>query len=489
MIYKNKIVISPVKDINLKFDKFFQVFNPLKDENLLSFKDASVYYNFRVEDGSLKTGYGIKDLTFKDMLDQDYVLKSGDRVVTEIWTTRWLNNVNTAPADYIFYMLDDGKIYYTNLEYPEFTFSMTTIFNQVPEMTKIRQNLLEAFVFTSPSDNLVLLNQTSETTYSSIPKVFDACYHYNKLFAITAQTRNALVYSSETEITNWTNQNTYRIDFTDDRGRPLKIMSFHDNLYVFREFGITKVSPYSVESDFSIEHLYQSSSYIYPETITICGEDVVFLTRDGLYSFNGSKVRRLNYNLIDMIQNDETSQPCAGAFKGKYFLACKMSFDNNMVGCEEESYVNNCILIFDFFKNSIEVVRGVDVKKFSELNSKNFNKLCLIFRGTLSTKIGELTENGSIFGNQYLSCWRSAYCDLNYTEKLKHIKEVKLISNENSILKIQSDTETKTYNLTGSPNIQRLKTDVKGKMFKFIFESSALQQKISKPEISVTVYQ
>lgn len=488
MIYKNKIIIKPVKNLTLSFDKFFQTFRVGKDENLLTSKDSSFYYNFKIQDGSLKTGFGIKDLTFKNTQNNDYVLKTGDSIVNGIWTTRWLSNANQEPVDYVFYILNDGKMHYANLEYPEFGFTMTTTFNEVPEMTKIRQNLLEAFVFTSPTDSLVLLNQSSETTYANVPKVMDACYHYNKLFAITAQTRNALIYSSETEVTNWTNSNTYRIDFTDDRGRLLKIMSFHDNLYVFREFGITKVSPYSVESDFSIEHLYQSPSYIYPQTITICGENVIFLTRDGLYSFNGSAVKKLKYEVIDKIENNQSSSPCAGSYKGKYFLACKMTFDDKTIGCESATYVNNCILCFDFSENGVEVIRGVDVKKFAELNSKNFNKLCLIFRGSQKNKIGEITESGAVFGSQLTACWKSAFCDLDHTEKLKHVKEIKLISKGDCSFKIESDIETKTYQITGSNKVQRLKTDVKGKMFSFSFESTASQQKISKPEILVTVY-
>ena len=488
MIYKNNLVKNKVKKIKLRLDEMFKPVVVSKDENLLEKGQPVEKYNFFTADGSLKNGYGIQDLKLKNSQNVDCTVKISNDEVVGIWSTRWATNSNSSVLDFLFYMIDGGTVYNVDLSAPNVSLAMENTFSSVPTMTKVRQNSLEAFAFTS-SSGMVLLTQSAETLYASAPKIMDACYHYNKMFAITAETRNALIYSAQLDVTAWTSSNTYRIDFTDDRGRLIKIMSYNDHLYVFREFGITKVSPYSVANDFSIEHIYQSNNCIYPETISICGDNVIFLTRDGLYSFNGTKVQKLDFDIVNKIEKTSSSSPNGIGFNGKYFLDCKIQYKDGTIGCEgETNFVNNSVVIFDLKNNEIEVMRGVDIKKFAELNSDKLNHLCAIFRGQNKHKIGQFIEGGSIFSNIFKNVWQTSFSDLGYTGKLKHVDEVKLISKENSTLVIKTDEETKTYNIVGSTKVQRVKTNVKGKLLSFKIESNLSGQRISKPEISLTVY-
>jgi len=488
MIYKNNFIVNPTKKIKVTFDKFFQQMVG-KDENLLLENACVEKFNFTTNDGSLKKGMGLRDLTVLDKQGNDRVIKTTESSVDGIWTARWLNSANQKVLDYIFYETDDGVMHYVELSAPKNTYEFDHVFTDIPTVTKVRKNLtLEAFAFTS-SDGLLLVDELGENFYPSVPKVMDACYQYNMMFAITKETRNALVYSSNLDVSSWTSANTYRIDFTDERGRLIKLMTYNDNLYVFREFGITKITPYGVSLDFSIEHLYQSSSYIYPQTISICGNEVVFMTKDGLYSFNGSSVKKKKFDVLDKILKDETASPCAIGFRGKYFLACKMDFSDGVIGCEnEESYVNNAVLIFDFENSSFDVIRGVDVKKFAELSSVNFSRLCAIFNGENAHRIGEFVDNGKVFSQNIECQWRSAFTDLGFTGNLKHIDEIKLIAVKDCQIVFKTDLEEKVYDIVGLGNVQRVKVDVKGRLISVSFKSSSLSQKISKPEISLTVY-
>ena len=486
MIYKNKYVITPTKSVKLTFNKFFQPFVN-KDENLLDGNEGVICYNFSTVDGSLQNGYGLRDLTVNNYDGDPYVVKSDNNEVTGIWTQRWLVNANSEPQDYLFYLLSDGTMNYIELSDPEYPYTMENTFTTNPSVTKIRQSTDEAFALTS-SSGLVVLNQISETIYSSVPNIMDACYQYNKMFAITSETRNALVYSSQLNVTSWTSSNTYRIDFTDNRGRLIKIMSFNDELYVFRDFGITKITPYSVSFDFSIDHIYETTSCIYPETIANCGDKVVFMTRDGMFSFNGSSVKKLDFDILKKVDLSTSANPCGIFFDGKYFLACKTSFDSQEIGCESSSFVNNTVIIFDIQRNEIEIMSGVDIKQFAVLSSTKFNRLLAIFRGSNKHKIAEFVDGGKIFGQNLTAMWKSGLSDLGYTVKLKHVKEIKLISNGASEVIIQSETGSKSYQVSGLQSVQRIKTDVKGTLLSFGFKSSSSNQKISKPEISMTVY-
>ena len=486
MVYKNNFVIKPIKTKKFKFNKFSLPINVTTDQALLSYDDGVMCFNFNVAQGDLRDGYGIKVLSFPvDEGDKDMVV---DSQVISIWGVRWLNNTNKKPSDILLFMKSDNKIYYFDVDWADFVVSLSKTFNEVPAMTKILRDGLEAFIFTSPSDELVLLDHAQEAEYPNVPKIMDACYHFEKLFAITAQTRNALVYSVDTDVTKWTDSNIERIEFGDDRGQLLRLMTFNDNLYVFREFGITRVNPYSTNSKFSIEHLYQSSSYIYPESICVCGEEVMFLTKDGLYSFNGSSVKPVEINCLQNVEKTNLSKPCSACFDGKYFLACKMTFDEEVIGCENEDYVNNAVIIYDLKSQGIEILRGVDIKKFAVLSSANLFKICAIFRGSLSNKIGEFVKGQSFFGEPIKAKWKSAFSDFGYS-CLKNIDSIKLLSKSDCNITICSDMETKRILVNGSGNVQKVITNIKGRFFSFAFESEAGSQTISNPEILMTIYE
>jgi len=480
MFYKNDFSTSKTLTKKFNFDNFVVTYN--KDESLMS---GSEIYNFSNEKGNLENNYGIKKFSVKNG-NNDYEI---DPVTTEIkgvWSAKWVYNANANAQDYIFYMLDDNKIYYRELSHPATVMTIGHTFSQIPTLTKVFENNGEAFIFTSTEDSMILINQNSITTYQNAPKVIDTCYHYSKLFAITSDMKNSLVYSSDTEVKNWTSENIEKISFNDERGRLLKLKIFDDAIYIFREYGISKV--YESSGNIVVEHIFMSDDYIFPETICENMNKIIFLSTSGLNSFNGTSVKSLKYNEIKNIVKNLDSQPVAESFEGKYFLACQYPFITSGIGCENSIFTNNAVLIFDLVEEKVEFLRGIDVKKFIKFNSANLSKLAVILRGNDKSKIGELSENIGVFGNVNKQIWRSGKTDFGYIGKLKHIKEFYIKTAGCKVI-IKSDIEEKEYTVLGSNDLQRIQTDVRGKEFVIIIQSEILNQKISNFELTVTIYQ
>ncbi len=480
-----------VKEIFVKFDEFFKQPNPSKDENILNAKKCVETYNFITESGSLKNGYGLVDL---QMNYQDATYNIAPSVtetrteIDDIWYYSWAEADTDTVQDYIFTYTNDNNINYTELHYPQYVIPMEEPYTSHPEVIKIKQNNREKFLMSSDNE-VYMLALGLETKLTDSPKVIDACYHFDKLFAIAKGKRNELIYSADDDVTKWTEDNVTRIDFFDGRGKLLKILNFNDNLYIFREFGITKIDAYSVNSVFGISHMYQSTSYIFPKTIKVCGGKIYFMTTSGMYAFNGSSVEKIDLEIIDKIDKSLTSQIVTEGYKEKYFIACRMDFKNGTIGCENEAYVNNCILIYDVNTNDIQVMRGFDVKKFAAINSLNFNKLCAAFRGSHKAQIGEFIEGGVVFGTPIEKAWSSPLSDGGYPNKLKHIRAFYIKAKQDCKVRVETELETQEYSVSGAESIQRVKANLKGTKFKItITSTSANEQCISDVKLSMAVY-
>ena len=65
-------------------------------------------------------------------------------------------------------------------------------------------------------------------------------------------------------------------------------------------------------------------------TDCICVPDeIVFFAEDGLYSFNGSSVKRLTFGFEKLVKSNK-QKPSATYFNDVYYLALKLDFDDEM---------------------------------------------------------------------------------------------------------------------------------------------------------------
>lgn len=264
------------------------------------------------------------------------------------------------------------------------------------------------------------------------------------------------------------------LDFSDERGDLNKLISFDDYLYIFRDYGITKLSIYSSDSEFSINHQYMSDSYIYPNSIAQSGDNVYFLERTGLKVFNGSSVNDVEIECIELIKACDQSKCWATSFNGKYYLACRCDFqDDKQIGCEgyTSGYINNALIVYDYQTEHIDIVRGVDINQVLALNNPLKAKLVACFNNQYKGKIGQLTRDGKLFGNALENLWQSTKNDLGYHGQKKRIKNITIKSLSDALLTIESESMARTYNITGKQNIQKIRTNVIGNEFSVKIEA------------------
>lgn len=489
IFYKNTKKNRKLSHKNLKFSIFDKGIITDKDQSVLSANAGIDAYNLAFRDGALKTGLGFEDLkvpSSKTDLNTCHTYDFSEYVgeIKNIWLRRWFS---TDLEEYIYqiFLIDENyQIWYVLLldEYGGYVWRRSKDLVSMPTYEcNYRFDDEDCSLFFT-EEGMLYVTHTTDKVCDNVPAMISCVVHYGNFFGITNKNRNTLVYSTNLDLRQWSDENSSTIEFLDSRGAFTKLVSFNDYVYLFRENGITKISLYSSNADFSFTHLYTSSSKIFESSVQVCGSVVIFATRNGLYKFNGNSVNKIFDNYDGYIQNFDNSNCASACLEGKYYLATKYDFaDGKTVGCEEDSFVNNVLFEFDIEKNSVNILRGVDIKNLLAVDTPYTSKLCACFNNENKQRIGQLNFSGSIFEKTTEKSWKSALSDLNIAGKRKKVKEIFLTSLYDAEIEIVSDEESKTYKVFGSKNEQRIQISVYGRSFQFVFRTNEAECKITNP--------
>ena len=491
IFYKNLKRKRNTQQKNLVYSIFSDGETSNVDESLVKANQCKRSYNFSYKDGTLKTGLGIGDLkvpaTEADLQTLHTFDFSQIEEIKNIIFNKWYN-VNTGKYYYQLLIIDENfKIRMLPMidEYNGYVWVRENRLEEEPSfICDYRLNGLESTIYFTTTGALAL-SYAQSIIYPNIPAMISCVVHYDKFFGITKANRNKLVYTTHTELNEWTaSEQQSVVEFLDNSGLFTKLVTFNDYVYLFRENGITKISLYSSNDSFSCTHLYFSPSKIFEQSVCVCGDKIYFATRDGVYTFNGNSVAKVlgQYDVyFKNLNNENCSSAC---LDGKYYLATKCNFfDNQQVGCESGTYTNNVLFEIDINSGKMDMLRGVDIKKLVSVTCPFANKVVAIFNNTNANKVGEISHDGQVFGQATQKVWESFSTDFGFYNQRKKIKEVILTATNDCKISIESDEENKIFDVFGAENVQRMQINVSGKSFKVTFLTNSQTNKISKPKL------
>ena len=496
MFYKNTKLKKKVSKAKITFTNFDATMNTEIDDALMPFKSAKVSYNFNVKNGSLKTGYGFKKLClpkYSESGEREIVAPSGE--IKKLWFFKYFNTTLGEFTNMMLIYLTGGDIYacFIKNNSPLCFKILNSVYSSgIPNALNYRLNSKDSVIFSSETDGMWVYSPNQEsTTVQNAPHIISMCMHYERLFAVVGGERNRLAFSANLDPTDW-DQNLSSggfIDMQDDRGGLNSVISYNDYIYVFRDYGVAKISAYGDQSDFSVTQLFKSSVKLYGNTVTLCGNKVLLLAKDGIHLFDGYSTKKLNLGIDSLFVGVDNENACGLYFNNKFYLACKLNFnDSETVGCESYNggYVNNALIEIDLTTNTINITRGIDISSMLALDDNNVSKLVATFNGEHSDKIGELTQDGKLFGTILLKKWISPKSSMGQIGSIKHLEECFIKSNTNCQMQIKTDKHTKQYLIKGSNLAKRVKLGAYGEQIQvsFMVDSDG-DVCISCPEIIV----
>lgn len=471
---KNKSILNTPRRASRNFTirRFNKGINSKLAQTVLPLDVAEFAYNFDFDSGVLRQGIGIAQ---SNLIDRQPI----DGGVMSVW----LYN-KKAPEEQSFLMLASlsGQVYYRNLgKTDEFKKLDDIKLTSRPKAVVYRLYGEDVMIITTPTDGMYTWDGVRTVQkIESVPLITSMTIHFERMFVTTSDHPDAVWFSEDLDPTNFgtdLNEGGF-IELIDERGQPLTALSYLNYIYVFREYGITRLTAFGGQEEFGASNLFVSSGRIYPRTVVLCGDSVVFLASDGMYMFDGMSTTRILDNLTNLI----VPSPKATAVfaNGKYYLALNMDFGDGLYGCERDLYDNNAMIVLDTSSGNYSVSRGFDVVDLNYLAL--YNQVLAVLK---DGSVGMVSKNGSLYDQPLKKMWRVGMTDLDLPSRIKHVRQIDIHAKYDLELTFRTDKQVKTIKVKASGTISRIRLNMKCKLFGMDIVSYQPSVYISKPTLKV----
>ena len=472
------------QNISLTIPSFDKGLNQSIDSSLLSMEYAIKYKNFSNKDACLKNGIGYENIGEKlaDFNDRSTLALDINNVQGFIKSFYFykFDDINGVRDDKLILISKSLQIYYINLfDQSKTLYKISGItFTSVPVATRYRLNGENVIIFSIETDNMLIWNG-DQAPYEVLdaPKISSMAVHYERLFATTNGEKNAIWFSDDLDPTNWTLSldEAGFIELIDDRGALLKVVSFLDYVYIFREYGISRLTAFGDQTQFSVHNLFVSSGKIYEDSVCICGDKIFFLASDGIYKFDGVDTVKI----FNFLQNGFTAplnQYCTSCYSnGCYYLACNFIQDNE----NDESSKSFANTLFEIDVNTLKILNITGDIYFKHLLSFNKDSNSYVIAQVNNNSESDifipalLTNNSKYFGSNITKLWKSPTSNLGDIYHQKLLKNIIIETKGEITLTIYTDGTSHTFTIQGSTKPKRLSCALPLYDFAFSISSSS----------------
>ena len=497
MIYKNKEKLPNIKSIELNIKDFSKGLNLDDAENVCDMNYNVNCYNFDFKSGALVEGFGFENATvpanFNYGEEEVVLTKDNDYAYLETWHFKHYSVGQKLRCDKLMIRLSNNVIYYSRLfsKYVNYHTINDLQFTEKPFTTNVKIVSLDGTIMSSDAEGVITWNgEMSYAKWPDIPVLVDLCLHKDRMFAIIKGEQNFVRYSTDLEIINWTNELRDCdgiVELNDGRGSVQKIMSCFGYLFCLREYGITKLTTYENSNQINVSHVHSSGSKIFCKTACDCGDKIILLTRNGLYQFNGSSCNKINTKLNDLLAKIKTDNVFATYRAGVYYIACRIDFeDGKTIGCEsQDNFQNNVLICYNVNENTYTITRGVDILNMNTLQAESCDKTFFCFNTVYQTSLGQINQNGKFFEDVTHKYWCSPLSDLGYSNKVKYIKTVSILSKYDCTLTIFTEKDRKSFKIKGSDVLTKLPVRIRGKQIGIEIETDSQKAYISNMKLNI----
>jgi len=445
------------------------------DPSILPQHIAQNVYNFEFVSGALKAGCGIEKIDGLDFPPN----------VTAVWV--FVKGCEPDTDIKRFYMCADkvGDIWYNESRKNGGTFNRLEGVKVTSPPMAVNYRLYgdDVIIICSPSDDMIVWDGVNAPYFvPDSPRVTSMVIHYERMFVTSADRSESVRFSQDLDPTNWNESLTTGgfIEMLDERGRLLRVLSYLNYVYIFREYGISRLTAFADQQDFSVTNLFVSGGRICPGSIALCGDRVVFLASDGLYMFNGLSTQKI---LSGVFVTGVVDNSVACFHNGKYYFATNLDFgDGVRVGVENGEYLNNALVVIDMSDGRYGVTRGVDIRQLVSAGSSEDNIFVVLADG----KVGNVTsQSGKCFGEILPKRWETGHSDFGRADRDKLLREININTRYDITVTVISDREEKNFFVRGKAGVTRLRINMIGRLMTVRYESSAEEAYISRPSMVV----
>jgi hypothetical protein len=468
----SKLNITRRPSRQLTISKFSKGVNAKLDHMVLPIDVAEYSYNFEFDSGVLRQGIGISE---SDVIPINPV----GSAVMSVWMY-----IRRVPElhNYVMLATQEGQVYCREIGVQQdFVLLQGITLTSRPNAVVYRLNGEDVIIITTPTDGMYTWDGVRAVNkIESVPLITSMTIHFERMFVTTADHPDAVWFSEDLDPTNFgtdLNQGGF-VELIDERGAPKTALSYLNYVYIFREYGITRLTAFGGQEEFGASNLFVSSGRIYPSTVVLCGDSVIFLASDGVYMFDGMSTTRILDNLTRLI----VPSPDATAVfaNGKYYLALKMQ-----LGDESNNYdtsYNNALIVLDVTTGNYTISYGMSIAQLSYWSM--YNQVVVVLT---DGRVGAIAHNGSLYQEPLPKLWRVGITDLDAPSQIKNIRQLDIYSRHDIQLLFRTDRTTKLVSVNGSNTTIRLRLNLQCRLFGMDILSHVSDAYISRPSIKVVL--
>ena len=424
------------------------------DESVMDWDYSPAVYNFRIENGALTGGLGLTEAkgfhaTLPDMRRTYPALPDGAEVKRIFHYRR---RDQGGYDDRLVVQSPSGDLYYTTV----FSYAGWTKiegYTLTGDATAVNYNYngKDVLIMSSAECNLAILDGDTVTSVPNAPRFSSLTVHYERVYGCHNGSKNQVWFSDDFDPSNWTASSEAGgfINFADECGDTIAVVSFLNYLYVFREHGIFRLTAFGDQNEFSIKKLFIGSERIYKHTIALCGDRIMFLADDGMHAFDGYSVT----DVVPELPFITFKQNAVGTYQGRhYYLACSIDIGELNKG----SYYNNTLLRYDLEDGTMETLSGYDIVSVNPCRSHNADDL-IVSTGDLryASLLGMVSDCGKFYSTPTEKIYRGPYGDLG-SGRPKVVREVTVHTRYPVDVVLVADGKRYTRHLEGADAPQTL---------------------------------
>ncbi len=469
MFYRKSIRQRRVKKVRLSFSDFRGGVNARADKNLLSFRYSPLAYNFATDSGALTHTKGIGELVIGGKRIEPIPGES----IQKLYFYKRYDPEQKRYDDKLLAYCSSKRLYYLDIEGQESGFRPLegVSFEKAPACINYRLHGDDVIIMCSEYDGMAVWDgKRPPYRVETAPRISTMCVHYERLFATVDGEKSAVWFSDDLDPTNWdiSLDEAGYIEIIDEKGSLQKVLKFLDYVYIFRSYGISRLTAYAEQTEFSVINLFVSSGKIYPETMTVCGDRIIFLAEDGLFSFDGLSTSKIADGIFPLLS--DSGEASAAYFNGCYYLACRADFGEG----DEEG--GNALLEYDVRKGGASLIKAKGITSLSVISTESVNLLVMSVQG----RPAMLVEEGSFFGEPLEKFWQTPQFDFSAPGALKVLRNVFLYTDADMELGAVSDMGSRKVKVSGGGGEKKAAVNLKGRTFCLEFRCRTPCARISK---------
>lgn len=313
------------------------------DESVTGLAYAKSCHNFAFEKGVINGKIGIDPASgyyvFPSLIRHEYPTFATDKKIVNVFHYRKLSDSFKRSDDRLVVVLADTSVWYTSMFKQDTWHQFENFYlSGSPDAVNYNYKSNDVLLVSSCDDGLFIVNDHVVSYCSNAPKFSSIAVHNERVFGTVSGVNNQVWFSDDFDPSNWKVSPTEGgyINFADDLGSAIKVVSFLNYLYVFRDYGILRLTAYGDQNDFIMKKVFTDTGRIYKDSIVLCGDKIMFCAEDGVYAFDGYDAVRVGKEFP--IISDKRFV-CGGYLENKYYLGCRLD--------EIESENNNAVVVFD----------------------------------------------------------------------------------------------------------------------------------------------